>query len=658
MQRHQQVIFALAIAIVLLASGWGAAVCASAPMPQPLSLAGDWKIMQGENPSFSRPDYVDTDWQTIEAPANLHRQQPFKLGDTFWYRRWFYLPADNRTDFLALELGKIIGPDETYLNGHLIGAHGYSRFNEPYLGKTRIYPLPQNLLQPGHYNLIAVKVQSVTAETGGIHDGILQIGPYGTILNAMTRQEVPALVFCAVFLVIGFYCLYLFIRTRTDKSYLFMGLGTLVTAVYSFYISQWPYILQVDSFFDPRGYLVTTFLIVPLFLRFTYEIYPKSQPLSRLEKTVDRISAGLLIYNAALCLLLFLYQNDQAWEYMNAAPNTFAILIASVIGILYAATKFDRKDADNILMMCGGSIGFAFGVLETCRQYFPLLPAYIGLWGLTGCIFCLALVLSNRFWRLNQQVAQYSQDMELMVAKKTEQLRHSEESRQRLLSNISHDLRTPVSSVLGHVELMLEGVVDTPEQQRTYLQRIHAKMLGLNRLMHDLFELANLESANARFVWTEISAGSWLDEVWQKYVSDVNNAGFRLEQQNRIDKTVWVRIDTDRLDQVFANLISNAIRFMGSDGKIVISCECADTAQVLFKVADNGSGIAPADIPKVFDRLYRGNHSRGNPSEHSGLGLAITKEIVEAHQGSIWVDETEKKGCTMCILLPAITADH
>jgi signal transduction histidine kinase len=183
-------------------------------------------------------------------------------------------------------------------------------------------------------------------------------------------------------------------------------------------------------------------------------------------------------------------------------------------------------------------------------------------------------------------------------------------------------------------------------------------MLGLNRLMHDLFELANLESANARFIWTNIAASSWLDEVWQKYVSDVNNAGFCLEQQNRISDAISVRVDKDRLDQVFANLISNAIRFMGSDGKIVVSCELATPERVLFKVADNGSGMDPADIPKVFDRLYRGSHSRGNSGEHSGLGLAIVKEIVEAHQGKIWVDDSVNIGCTLCILLPVVTADH
>ena len=300
-----------------------------------------------------------------------------------------------------------------------------------------------------------------------------------------------------------------------------------------------------------------------------------------------------------------------------------------------------------------GLVAIAFASDES-----PQTTNFAILWSLTGCIISLALVLSSRCWRLNQQIAQHSLDMEHMVAQKTEQLRQSEESRQRLLSNISHDLRTPVSSVLGHVELMLEGVVDSPEQQRTYLQRIRAKMLGLNRLMHDLFELANLESANARFIWTDITASSWIDEVWQKYVSDVNNAGFHLEQQSNISDTIIIRVDMDRLDQVFANLISNAIRFMGSDGKIIVSCELANPAQVLFKVADNGSGIAPADIPKVFDRLYRGSHSRGNSGEHSGLGLAIAKEIVEAHQGKIWIDETVNCGCTLCVLIPTTTTDH
>ena len=306
-----------------------------------------------------------------------------------------------------------------------------------------------------------------------------------------------------------------------------------------------------------------------------------------------------------------------------------------------------------IALQVAGLVAISFLPAESSP---PL--SFVVIWGLTGCIISLALVLSTRCWRLNQQGNHYSQAMELMVTQKTEQLRQSEESRQRLLSNISHDLRTPVSSVLGHVELMLEGVVDSPEQQRIYLQRIHAKMLGLNRLMHDLFELANLESANARFIWTDIAASSWLDEIWQKYVSDVNNAGFFLEQQNRISNAISVRVDKDRLDQVFANLISNAIRFMGSDGKIIISCDLASPAQVLFKVADNGSGIAPSDIPKVFDRLYRGSHSRGNSGDHSGLGLAIAKEIVDAHQGRIWVDASVNIGCTLCILLPVVTADH
>ena len=174
------------------------------------------------------------------------------------------------------------------------------------------------------------------------------------------------------------------------------------------------------------------------------------------------------------------------------------------------------------------------------------------------------------------------------------------------------------------------------------------------------YQEASLDKLRAGFASGHRAQVLYLERMsGRASVPIVSTVGSRLPMHcTGVGKVLLAHAPREVQDQVFANLISNAIRFMGSDGKIVISCECAGTAQVLFKVADNGSGIAPADIPKVFDRLYRGNHSRGNPSEHSGLGLAITKEIVEAHQGSIWVDETEKKGCTMCILLPAITADH
>jgi len=239
------------------------------------------------------------------------------------------------------------------------------------------------------------------------------------------------------------------------------------------------------------------------------------------------------------------------------------------------------------------------------------------------------------------------------------QLKLMEESRRRLVANISHDLRTPVSSVLGHVEMLLEEIAESPEQQRTYLKRIHAKMLGFNRLIQDLFELVKIESQQVHFHLTQVSATKLVEDTYQKYLFDVQNAGIKFECNTAFAADVMILADVDRLDQIFANLISNATTYIGSGGAITISCEFAKNQDsepyrqsVLFKVADDGPGMAPEHIPHVFERFYRASEARQASSEHSGLGLAIAKEIAVAHGGHIWVDTTVSRGCTICFTFP------
>lgn len=243
-----------------------------------------------------------------------------------------------------------------------------------------------------------------------------------------------------------------------------------------------------------------------------------------------------------------------------------------------------------------------------------------------------------------------------------EQLKIMEESRRRLLANISHDLRTPVSSVLGHAELLLEDITESPDQQRTYLKRIHAKMLGFNRLIQDLFELAKIESKQGLFRLADIPAAAVIENVYEKYLFDVQRAGIRFERNIAVAADIMVSADADRLEQIFANLISNSIRYTEQGGTIVLGCELTDNRRpglrgrggraVLFKVIDDGIGIAPEHIRQVFERFYRASEVREASSEHSGLGLAIAKEIAVAHGGHIWVDASVTRGCTVCFTLP------
>jgi signal transduction histidine kinase len=227
-------------------------------------------------------------------------------------------------------------------------------------------------------------------------------------------------------------------------------------------------------------------------------------------------------------------------------------------------------------------------------------------------------------------------------------------------------LRTPVSSVLGHSELLLEEVVDSPEQQRTYLKRIHAKMLGFNRLIQDLFELARIESQSDRFRMACLPLAPLIEKVYEKYLSDVQNAGIRFSCDITVAPDISVSVDEDRLDQVFANLIANATRYVSKQGSIRIHCSLTDHGQegeplpggksmALLSVSDDGPGIPPEHVANIFERFYRANKSQNASSEHSGLGLAISKEIILAHGGQIWVDEAAKQGCTISFTLPILS---
>ncbi|MBD2861712.1 ATP-binding protein [Paenibacillus oceani] len=271
--------------------------------------------------------------------------------------------------------------------------------------------------------------------------------------------------------------------------------------------------------------------------------------------------------------------------------------------------------------------------------------------------------------KLNKQLTELNNNLEEKIAERTlslqqskqqleemnEDLERIERSRIRLLTNISHDLRTPITSIQGYVEAMLDGVVTEPEQMSKYLRLIHSKSLTLNRLIQDLFELAQLESRQAAFRMREVPAQDLLRQIKEKFELDVSAHGIRFEVQDTLDRPVVLNVDADRLDQVFANLIFNALKYTPRDGLIQIIFEKktgrAFKDELIVQVCDSGTGVAKEDLPYIFDRFYKGT-PRNNAGKGSGLGLAIAKEIVEYHGGRIWADSDTGQGCTVSFTLP------
>ncbi|RDW16905.1 hypothetical protein CWR48_14940 [Oceanobacillus arenosus] len=231
----------------------------------------------------------------------------------------------------------------------------------------------------------------------------------------------------------------------------------------------------------------------------------------------------------------------------------------------------------------------------------------------------------------------------LLVA--NESLAESENNRSQLLSNISHDLRSPIATIRGYVDAILDGVVNSPEQRADYLQVIKKRLGSLNRLIQDLFDLAQFESGNVTFSMDIIPIDQLFNHLSSQFEQDIRQAGLTVRTllpMHMEEAYPLVEVDVQRLEQVMSNLVSNAIKHTDQGGiEISLALEM-DHGRAIISVADQGSGIPDSDLPYIFDRQYTKGFASN--SQGHGLGLSISKEIITAHQGEIWVESEEGVG--------------
>ena len=228
------------------------------------------------------------------------------------------------------------------------------------------------------------------------------------------------------------------------------------------------------------------------------------------------------------------------------------------------------------------------------------------------------------------------------------ELRRLEMIRQDFISNISHELRTPIASVKALAETLNEGAVEDPSVAKDFLSRINAEADKLAQMVQELGELSRIESGEAPLQIRSINIAEAIGHAVDRLRAQADRAELKLD----IDSTPTlpeVLADEARVEQVLVNLIHNAIKFTPSGGRISISAKAKDN-DIMVSVADTGIGIPPDDLPRIFERFYKADKSRTGGG--TGLGLAIAKHIVEAHDGRIWAESVEGKGSNFNFTLP------
>lgn len=233
-----------------------------------------------------------------------------------------------------------------------------------------------------------------------------------------------------------------------------------------------------------------------------------------------------------------------------------------------------------------------------------------------------------------------------------ERLEKNELERKKLLHSISHELRSPLTSTLGYIELMLEGVIEDEAAREKYLIRSKERLLSLNRLIQDLFDLANLEAGRAEFTFTEMTAKEYFQRFAYRYEDDVKQLGLSYSAHFDGYPEARLLMDEMRITQVIENLMNNAMKYT-TDGSIQFSIH-VEEMHVRCSITDSGIGIAKSDLPFIFDSYYRA--STMNQATSHGIGLAICKQIITQHTGEITAVSLEEKGTIFSFTLPLVTA--
>ncbi|HEV2211650.1 MAG TPA: ATP-binding protein [Verrucomicrobiae bacterium] len=228
-------------------------------------------------------------------------------------------------------------------------------------------------------------------------------------------------------------------------------------------------------------------------------------------------------------------------------------------------------------------------------------------------------------------------------------LKQLEGTRQEFVANVSHELRTPLSLIKGYVETLLDGAREQPDLALKFLRTIDRNAERLKLLIEDLLTISELESGRVKLHLQSVAVRDVTDKVLADFKARAEARKVKL-----VDATqdLRVRADPDRLEQVLGNLVDNAIKYGRNEGTVTIRAQAVDSGQVELAVADDGPGIPPEALERVFERFYRVDKARSREQGGTGLGLSIVKHIVQTHGGKAWARSKPGEGATFLFTLP------
>uniref|UniRef100_UPI004057AB78 ATP-binding protein n=1 Tax=Acetatifactor sp. TaxID=1872090 RepID=UPI004057AB78 len=249
------------------------------------------------------------------------------------------------------------------------------------------------------------------------------------------------------------------------------------------------------------------------------------------------------------------------------------------------------------------------------------------------------------------ELYQNYEDMRLRLKESTEENNQYKQQNKELVSNISHDLKTPITAIKGYVEGIMDGVADTPEKMDKYIKTIYNKAIDMDRLINELTMYSGIDNNRIPYNFHRINVADYFGDCVEEIGLDLESKNIKLNYSSLIENDTIVIVDPEQMKKVINNIISNSVKYMDkSRGEIDIRI-LDEVDSIRVEIEDNGKGIAQKDLQRIFDRFYRTDASRNSAQGGSGIGLSIVKKIIEDHGGYIWATSKEGEGTCMHFVL-------
>lgn len=249
------------------------------------------------------------------------------------------------------------------------------------------------------------------------------------------------------------------------------------------------------------------------------------------------------------------------------------------------------------------------------------------------------------------ELCQDFEEMRIRLKENAEEKIQYDIENKELISNISHDLKTPITAIKGYVEGIMDGVASSPEKLDKYIRTIYNKANDMDRLIDELTFYSKIDTNKIPYTFAKINVSQYFKDCLEEVGLDMEARGIELGYFNYADEDVMVIADAEQMKRVINNIISNSVKYLDKK-KGIINIRIKDVGDFIqIEIEDNGKGIAAKDLPNIFDRFYRTDSSRNSSQGGSGIGLSIVRKIIEDHGGRIWATSKEGIGTEIHFVL-------